>query len=185
MSECISTVQYREIPDFPGYRVGDDGSVWSCRKPDPRRLAYYSGWKQLTPVLLHVGYYAVSICHTPPCPVRRYRRSYIHTLVLECFVGPRTGKQVARHLNGDPLDNRLSNLAWGEQSENMRDRSKHAASGGFDKLNTNAKLVADQVRDIREKHANGATLHQLARKYGVSAATVRDAVYRRTWAWLE
>lgn len=30
MSDVQSTVTYRPINGFPGYRVGDDGSVWSC-----------------------------------------------------------------------------------------------------------------------------------------------------------
>jgi hypothetical protein len=28
----MSDIQYREIPGLVGYRVGDDGSVWTCRR---------------------------------------------------------------------------------------------------------------------------------------------------------
>lgn len=27
---CGGGVEYRDIPEFPGYRVGSDGSVWSA-----------------------------------------------------------------------------------------------------------------------------------------------------------
>lgn len=56
----------------------------------------------------------------------RNRTVRIHLLVLEAFVGPRPdGKDVTRHLNGNPTDNHLSNLAYGTSSENMQDRLDH------------------------------------------------------------
>ena len=32
MSDIQSTVQYKDIQGFSGYRVGDDGSAWTCKK---------------------------------------------------------------------------------------------------------------------------------------------------------
>lgn len=66
-------------------------------------------------------------------PVRRYHRinvrdaagkvrTYLsHVWILEAFVGPRPEGAVARHLNDNPGDNRLENLQWGSQSDNMQD----------------------------------------------------------------
>ena len=55
---------------------------------------------------------------------RTFRR-YVHHLVLEAFVGLRGKGQECRHLDGDPLNNRLDNLAWGSVSENALDRVRH------------------------------------------------------------
>lgn len=49
----------------------------------------------------------------------------VHQLVLEAFVGPRPEGMVTRHLNGDPSDNRLTNLAWGTHAENNADTVQH------------------------------------------------------------
>lgn len=48
-----------------------------------------------------------------------------HRLVLLAFVGPLPDGHETRHLDGDPTNNALSNLAYGTVSENARDRVKH------------------------------------------------------------
>ena len=45
----------------------------------------------------------------------------------------------------------------------------------------NAKLTADNVRELRSLHADGATLRQLADKFGVSNVSIYNAVAGRTW----
>lgn len=49
----------------------------------------------------------------------------IHVAVLESFVGPRPEGLEARHLDDDPTNNNLSNLAWGTRLENMLDRVRN------------------------------------------------------------
>lgn len=51
------------------------------------------------------------------------RRSRVHRLVAEAFLdgsGP-----VVRHLDGDPTNNHVENLAWGTQSDNAFDAVRH------------------------------------------------------------
>jgi hypothetical protein len=49
----------------------------------------------------------------------------IHRLVLSAFVGPLPEGLVSRHLNGNAADNRLDNLAYGTQKENVQDAIRH------------------------------------------------------------
>jgi hypothetical protein len=49
----------------------------------------------------------------------------VHRLVLTAFVGQPPPGFVCCHNNGDPTDNRLSNLRWDSQSGNMRDAVRH------------------------------------------------------------
>lgn len=44
-----------------------------------------------------------------------------------------------------------------------------------------AKLTADNVRELRHLHAQGETLRDLGVKFGVSNVSVYNAVTRKTW----
>ena len=52
-------------------------------------------------------------------------RRYVHTLVLEAFVGPRPAGCEACHNDGDVYNNAVTNLRWDTASANQRDRVKH------------------------------------------------------------
>lgn len=50
---------------------------------------------------------------------------YVHTLVLEAFVGPRPEFMEACHEDGCPTNNHVSNLRWDSRSANVRDSVEH------------------------------------------------------------
>lgn len=49
----------------------------------------------------------------------------VHALVLAAFVGPRPSGMDVRHLDGNPANNTLGNLAYGTRSENCADAVRH------------------------------------------------------------
>ena len=51
--------------------------------------------------------------------------AYVHHLVLEAFDRARMPGEEARHLTGDPTDNRIEALRWGTHSENELDKVRH------------------------------------------------------------
>jgi len=53
------------------------------------------------------------------------RQGYVHTFVLEAFVGPRPPGLEACHRDGDYENNALSNLRWDTRSSNALDRVRH------------------------------------------------------------
>lgn len=105
------TETWLPIPGYAGtYEVSSLGRVRSFRRRNPRVL---SQWVTRT------GHLKVRIGG------RSETGRYVHQLVLSAFVGPRPEGMIARHLNGDPTDNRPENLAWGTHSENNYDAVRH------------------------------------------------------------
>jgi len=90
----------------------------------------------------------------------------VHHLVLEAFVGPRPPGKQSRHLNGDSLDNRPENLAWGTFHENFADKIAH---------NPDLFLTAKDIATILTARAHLEKF--LTEKIGCTVATVR-----KVWA---
>lgn len=58
----------------------------------------------------------------------RRANAKVHRLVATAFLGSLPEGEETRHINGDPSDARLSNLAYGTHVENMRDMVEHGRS---------------------------------------------------------
>lgn len=167
-------VVYRHLESlgFPGYRVGADGSVWTCKNA---RHGFRDWWKRLKPGLqgtkgkqyLHVGLTTAD---------GRRRSITVHRLVALAFHGPCPDGQECRHLNGDKLDNTKDNLAWGTQLQNREDALRHGTPKdppikvGVE--NASAKLTEEQVREAFVMIVAGRNLEDIARHFSVSTCPI-------------
>jgi protein gp37 len=154
----------RSIPGYEGYSVTTHGEVLGKRSDTRGGLKLDAGEQGhlRAPLYRAAG-------HSP-------KRELVHRLVLTAFVRPpRLGEQ-ACHRNGDPSDNRLSNLYWGTQGDNWRDRLTHGNGRSYQKLSE------QQVSQIRERHAAGQSAYSMAKDYGVSDTQIRNIVMNRQWA---
>ncbi len=109
----------------------------------------------------------------------RVRTVRIHTLVLEAFVGPRPDGLEACHANGDPADNRLTNLRWDTRVANCADRARHGRTRRGERHH-NAVLSDQDVHEIRRRRAAGETGVSLAAEFGVSPAQISRVVHRKS-----
>jgi DNA-binding transcriptional regulator YiaG len=51
--------------------------------------------------------------------------------------------------------------------------------------NANSRLNEDQVRDIRARYSDGASIEALRKEYGISDAAVSHVVHRKSWTHVE
>ena len=111
------------------------------------------------------------------CPdgVRRPRN--IHLLVAPAFLGPRPPGFVINHIDGQPAtNNRADNLEYVSQADNIAHayriglipRIKPRARRGDNHHST--KLSQEDRAEIR---ASSESIHQLARRFGVTRSTIR------------
>jgi hypothetical protein len=177
----MNEAEYRDIPGFPGYRVGSDGSVlsfhprksdgghWKRLKGRPNKSAPYppkKGW-----------YLGVVLSNAAGKRVAKL----VHVLVLEAFVSPRPAGMYACHANGDPADNRLENLRWDTHAANTEDARQHGTLP-IGSRKAMSKLTEPDVVEIVRLFKSGVSKSALARRYAVSNSTIRQIFTGRTWS---
>jgi HNH endonuclease len=111
-------VRYHILEDIR-FRIGSDGSTWT-RATHNGFIRRDGIWRPLKPQTNKRGYQSIKF--------GRWKRFRLHSLVLECFVGPRPPGMECRHLDGNPSNNALENLAWGTRSENRADQVRHGTA---------------------------------------------------------
>lgn len=111
---------YKEIPGYPGYRVGNDGSLWTCRRKggsDRGANRLTNTWRRLK-ATSNNGYLRVALVQDG-----KSRSRSVHCLVLEAFVGPcPAGMEACHYPDANRANNQLSNLRWATRSENAKDK---------------------------------------------------------------
>lgn len=112
----------------------------------------------------------------------RGRQRAIHSLVAQAFLGTMPEGLECRHLDGDKLNCKLSNLAYGTQSENFNDRRRHGTLERRPRARDTApRLTPTDVARIRSTTISGTIL---AKELGVSHHTVYAVRNRTTWKHL-
>lgn len=105
----------------------------------------------------------------------------VHVLVCEAFHGPRPDGMVARHRNGNKLDNRPENVVWGTPAENYEDRDAHGATARGERQHL-AKLTDEKVVEIRRLLvAEEQSLEKIGERFGVTGAAISAIAHRKTW----
>lgn len=105
---------------------------------------------------------------------------YVHHLVLLAFVGPRPDGLICCHNNGDPTDNRPSNLRWDTHASNSADAIKHGTAhkpnAECGSKSPSAKLTDSQIVEIVESPWGRRGIgNKLARRFGVGNTAIYEA----------
>lgn len=175
---------HKDIPGFQGYRVGDDGSVWSCLTPiyrPKRRYVIGSRWRKLKPKTLKNGYLEVCIRTTEVNGKRSRKSRMVHTLMLKTFIGKRPVGMECCHEDGDKTNNILSNLRWDTPKNNAKDKARHGTQIRGETYGM-AKLTEEKVIAIRRERKEGMSCRRLGEKYGVGKGHIWTIVTRKCWA---
>lgn len=122
----MTNEEWRPVVGYEGlYEVSDCGRVRSLDRVVPTvngrtyrlRGVLLKSWSGAT----QHGHRTVSLSAGGVEKVR-----LVHQLVLESFVGPRPAPGMhCCHFNGDPADNRVSNLRWDTPTANQLDKVRH------------------------------------------------------------
>lgn len=106
---------WKSVVDFPGYEVSNLGRVKSLPREAKGAVKYGITETFLKQTTNNKGYKWVNIYDG-----KRKRSAYVHRLVAEAFIPNPEGKPNIDHINTNPLDNRVENLRWCTQGENLK-----------------------------------------------------------------
>jgi hypothetical protein len=168
----LETERWFPIVGFEKYAVSDWGRVksfWYHNGTTERFLRLHEPVNGHLYVVLYAG----------GCR----RQMYVHRLVLEAVVGPCPVGQECRHLDGNPGNNHVGNLAWGTHTENMADRVRHGTSNRGVR-NGNARLTEDDVVEIRRRLGQGMLHREIASLFGVRQPAISLIKTGKRWAHL-
>lgn len=171
-------ISFREIPGHTGYAVCSDGSIWCCRpRGGQNRRSRFVQWRVYKPWAHRSGHL---YCRFDD---RGYQ---VHRLVLTLFVRPNEAGEECRHLDGNPKNNRLENLAWGTRLENIMDKARHG-TGNQGERHCFAKMTNAQAHVCRLLHARHGSKRKngvvdfVSRWYGLSVAQASRVVQGKTY----
>lgn len=107
--------EWRDIPGYEGfYQASTLGRIKRTRHKVWNGYGwYYHGGNILKPHVINTGRECVGLSKNGE--VKRY---FVHRLIMVTFVGEPSTKMQVNHLDGNPLNNKLDNLEWCDQSRN-------------------------------------------------------------------
>lgn len=144
------------IKDFPNYKISSDSEV----------INLTTGNRVATPMHQH-GYRCVRLWNNG-----KTRLLKIYRLKAIAFIPNPDNKKEVNHLDGDRLNEDLSNLEWSTPSENM----KHAVRTGLARMqfksgldHVQCKLTRDQIYEIRRlRNVENKKLREICILFGIS-----------------
>jgi hypothetical protein len=158
---------WKQVPGHANYRVSDLGNVWSLHWDRPLK----------TTKRKHGGHLVVTL------DGRQYA---VHRLVLLAFVGPPPNGMEVCHEDGDPENNRLSNLRYDTHFANVQDRRKHGTHPRGVDLKVSSRFTEDDIRTIRRLRKEGMTYQAIANRYGLTDRSyIRKIISGRIWGWVD
>lgn len=176
MSDTMSGSKPRESFIFDGrYSVTDEGEVYShyfknkgttVKRDPPLKMKQF----------MRNGY--LSVCLSD-------RKSHtVHRLVARCFLGePPSDKPLVLHNDSDRTNNKISNLRYGDLTENAIDSIKEG-SFPFGSRCHLSKLNERDVMYIRMLLKKGIDQLTIAEIFRVSSSTISMISLGKTWKQL-
>jgi hypothetical protein len=115
------TMRWRDIPGWAGnYKISSEGQVLSVARHCRTRNHFgVETTRRVPPKILRLTYSGGRV-RVQLCRDGVAHSVEVHAAVLCAFRRPRPPGYFAEHVNGDPTDNRLSNLRWARRRGDQR-----------------------------------------------------------------
>lgn len=155
-------MEIKKYPKNENYEVYEDGRIYGIK-----------GKKFLNPKVNWNGYHRIQIWNKGKCEYSSW-----HRIVAETFIPNPENKPFVNHINGIKTDNRVENLEWCTQKENI----KHAIDNGLfgSRLNNKTSIKVDQFTKDGEFIKTWESQMEIERVLGISHVNISSATRSKT-----
>lgn len=175
---------WKDIQGYEGfYQASNLGRVRSIPRVivDRKNNRFFKG-RILKSYLDKDGYPTIILSKS-----NKKRVIHVHRLVAQVFIPNLENKEQVNHIDGDKQNNRIENLEWCSNLENIR----HSWSSGLStnkhcwgELNYKARLSESDVKFMRTNFISRSKdfgITAMARRFNISTGHAANVIYRRTW----
>lgn len=172
--EELKTELWKDILGWEGYyQVSNLGRVKSLDRKTPNGAGVRRVRSRIISVkTIKNGYPVINVTIN-----NKTRKKILYKTVLSAFVPKAEKSLVCRHIDGNKLNNRLSNLCWGSRKENSIDAALHEQNS--------AKLSFTDVMEIRFLYENNyLNFNQLSKVFDIGSSSINRACSYTTFYYI-
>jgi hypothetical protein len=168
---------WKDIQGYEGlYQVSNLGRVKSLEKSIPH-LGYYRKVKEkvLSGTMSNYGYLVYKLGGKI-----KGKKIYGHRLVAQTFLPNNENKPFVNHINGIKTDNRIENLEWCTQLENVDHAYKFGLMDNYGEKNPMSKITESIAKEIKYGHKN-LNQTEIAKLYNMKQNSISQIINGIRW----
>lgn len=149
--------EFRDLQGFDNYQISNLGRIYSKKKRTCLKV------KKLG----NSGYYQVRLSKDG-----KYIYKNLHRILAETFIPNPNNYRTVNHINGNKLDNRISNLEWADDCT-----QQHQACLLGLKPSTQHILTEEEILDVYKRHfENNESIYSIAKLYNTRKQQIAKLV---------
>ena len=159
-------MEFKTISEYPMYDISKNGII---RNRETKKIkSQYVG---------STGYYMCTLTKD-----KKYKPKRVHRLLAELFIPNPNNELFINHIDGNKLNNSISNLEWCSHSYNMKHAFRTGLINNTGEKNGMSKLNEEKVKEIKILLSNKVSQYKIAELFNISRSAILKINLKQTWA---
>ena len=163
--ERDTPVQWKVIPFAEKYMVSERGDIYSTLR------------NKILKTTMVRKYHRVSFITNEG----KDKAYLVHRVVALCFIENPDNKPEVNHIDGNPDNNRVSNLEWVTRQENQKHAFDNELNTNSGEANGRCVMPSETAIEIYKALLNGMSCNEASQVFGYNKATIRNIKIKKNW----